>query len=102
MTVQASRKAGRRRRGSRTASRLSFCGRRGGVAGAARGGFGESLFDDGTDGEGEDVIGCLRWDAAERTGGAAWMRRFREDPGFMTNLHDHPRCDIVPVGPVAK
>lgn len=30
---------------------------------------------------------------AERTGGAAWMGRFREDPGFMTGLHYHPHTD---------
>lgn len=30
---------------------------------------------------------------AERTGGAVWMGRFREDPGFMTNLHYHPHTD---------
>lgn len=26
----------------------------------------------------------------ERTNGAGWMGRFREDPGFMTQLHYHP------------
>jgi quercetin dioxygenase-like cupin family protein len=30
---------------------------------------------------------------AERTGGARWMGRFREDPGFTTNLHYHPQTD---------
>lgn len=30
---------------------------------------------------------------AARTGGAEWMGRFREDPGFMTNLHYHPHTD---------
>jgi quercetin dioxygenase-like cupin family protein len=30
---------------------------------------------------------------AERTGGAQWMGRFREDPGFMTNLHYHPHTN---------
>ena len=29
----------------------------------------------------------------ERTGGAWWMGRFREDPGFMTHLHYHPNTD---------
>jgi quercetin dioxygenase-like cupin family protein len=29
----------------------------------------------------------------ERTNGAWWMGRFREDPGFMTNLHYHPNTD---------
>lgn len=29
----------------------------------------------------------------ERTHGAWWMGRFREDPGFMTNLHYHPNTD---------
>jgi quercetin dioxygenase-like cupin family protein len=26
----------------------------------------------------------------QRSGGACWMGRFREDPGFMTPLHAHP------------
>ena len=30
---------------------------------------------------------------AENTGGIFWMGRFREDPGFMTNLHYHPHTD---------
>lgn len=30
---------------------------------------------------------------SERTGGAQWMGKFREDPGFMTNLHYHPHTD---------
>lgn len=29
----------------------------------------------------------------EKTGGACWMGRFREDPGFMTSLHFHPKTD---------
>ena len=29
----------------------------------------------------------------ERTGGAWWMGRFREDPGFMTHLHYHANTD---------
>jgi quercetin dioxygenase-like cupin family protein len=29
----------------------------------------------------------------EKTGGAWWMGRFREDPGFMTSLHFHPKTD---------
>jgi quercetin dioxygenase-like cupin family protein len=29
----------------------------------------------------------------ERTNGAFWMGRFREDPGFMTGLHYHPHTD---------
>ena len=29
----------------------------------------------------------------ERTNGANWMGRFREDPGFMTHLHYHPKTD---------
>jgi len=29
----------------------------------------------------------------ERSGGAWWMGRFREDAGFMTPLHLHPRMD---------
>lgn len=29
----------------------------------------------------------------EKTGGAWWMGRFREDPGFMTSLHLHPKTD---------
>ena len=29
----------------------------------------------------------------ERTNGEWWMGRFREDPGFMTNLHYHPHTD---------
>ena len=29
----------------------------------------------------------------ERTNGAWWMGRFREDPGFMTHYHYHPRTD---------
>jgi quercetin dioxygenase-like cupin family protein len=29
----------------------------------------------------------------ERTDGAWWMGRFREDPGFMTQLHYHPNTD---------
>lgn len=29
----------------------------------------------------------------ERTNGAWWMGRFREDPGFMTHLHYHPNTD---------
>jgi len=30
---------------------------------------------------------------SERTNGAFWMGRFREDPGFMTGLHYHPHTD---------
>lgn len=29
----------------------------------------------------------------ERTDGAWWMGRFREDPGFMTQLHYHPKTE---------
>ncbi len=29
----------------------------------------------------------------ERTNGASWMGRFREDPGFMTHYHYHPNTD---------
>src|SRR5215469_2210886 len=29
----------------------------------------------------------------ESTNGAWWMGRFREDPGFMTHYHYHPRTD---------
>lgn len=29
----------------------------------------------------------------ERSGGRWWMGQFREDPGFMTPLHAHPRMD---------
>jgi mannose-6-phosphate isomerase-like protein (cupin superfamily) len=29
----------------------------------------------------------------ENTGGALWVGRFREDPGFMTTLHFHHRTD---------
>jgi hypothetical protein len=29
----------------------------------------------------------------ERTGGAWWMGRFREDPGFMTTLHVHHKTE---------
>jgi quercetin dioxygenase-like cupin family protein len=29
----------------------------------------------------------------EKTQGAWWMGRFREDPGFMTHLHYHPKTD---------
>jgi quercetin dioxygenase-like cupin family protein len=29
----------------------------------------------------------------ERTGGAWWMGRFREDPGFMTSLHVHAKTE---------
>jgi quercetin dioxygenase-like cupin family protein len=29
----------------------------------------------------------------ENTGGALWVGRFREDPGFMTTLHFHRRTD---------
>jgi quercetin dioxygenase-like cupin family protein len=29
----------------------------------------------------------------EKSNGAWWMGRFREDPGFMTNLHYHPHTD---------
>ena len=29
----------------------------------------------------------------ERTNGAWWVGRFREDPGFMTQLHYHPNTD---------
>lgn len=29
----------------------------------------------------------------ERTHGAWWMGRFREDPGFMTHVHYHPNSD---------
>ena len=29
----------------------------------------------------------------EKTHGAWWMGRFREDPGFMTHLHYHPNTD---------
>ena len=29
----------------------------------------------------------------ERSDGAWWMGRFREDPGFMTQLHYHPKTD---------
>jgi len=29
----------------------------------------------------------------ERSDGAWWMGRFREDPGFMTQLHYHPNTD---------
>jgi quercetin dioxygenase-like cupin family protein len=29
----------------------------------------------------------------ERNGGAWWLGRFREDPGFMTSLHRHPKTD---------
>ena len=29
----------------------------------------------------------------ENTSGIFWMGRFREDPGFMTNLHYHPHTD---------
>ncbi|HEX4154762.1 MAG TPA: cupin domain-containing protein [Acidobacteriaceae bacterium] len=70
-------------------------GQRGGFAGAPRGGGGESLVDDGADGEGEEVVGgeARVMLNAERTGGAAWMGRFREDPGFMTGLHYHPHTD---------
>jgi quercetin dioxygenase-like cupin family protein len=29
----------------------------------------------------------------QRSGGAWWMGRFREDPGFMTHYHYHPNTD---------
>src|SRR4030095_2459923 len=29
----------------------------------------------------------------DKTGGAWWMGRFREDPGFMTQLHYHAKTD---------
>jgi quercetin dioxygenase-like cupin family protein len=29
----------------------------------------------------------------QRSGGACWMGRFREDPGFLTPLHVHPGMD---------
>jgi len=29
----------------------------------------------------------------DNTGGTLWVGRFREDPGFMTTLHFHPRTD---------
>lgn len=31
--------------------------------------------------------------AGDKTGGAWWMGRFREDPGFMTQLHYHAKTD---------
>ena len=29
----------------------------------------------------------------ERTNGTSWMGHFREDPGFITHLHYHPKTD---------
>ncbi len=29
----------------------------------------------------------------QRSGGACWVRRFREEPGFLTPLHVHPTMD---------